>query len=1555
MAEAQQTQYPLASLQTISQARAALEARLVGIDNDLELTQAIGLLFVKRQKDLSDAFSQLQALDQQQYQQPHETLPPLLREQLAMIDKEFQEGQNGVLGLKGLIDAQLPSIEVEPPNEAPRSGNGPVLAPSALPSSSVLPAQTITKPRRHKVVVPSAPSFNDPAFPVQIQEELLNQVRYWTSQAEMKEKLNQEYDLKITEQERIIDALNKQRRIREENDERQKEDQWNLELLNQELRAQSQDLQNQLSRALHENAKIQRSLATASEQVEQLKDKEEKAAGQLELTKSRHEQDMATMRKHTTNIQREKSDLMKKVEDLNATLTIQQQKLAKKATLEAIALAQERELEEREKEERAIEAPILIQAPPRILSNDELAPSAVPSSSSEPKMASLARETSFAHQQSIISELQSKLSKEISEKENLAEAKEQLLSEKEELVKMLADREETIETMRMESAIPNIVEPTLPLSSKSSIESREQTSETLEEQDEYDYQGVHGLNAQLTRRYSNTMLDTPIVVGGLFAELAQANTSEPKDATEYKDQEVMTEPIESWIHTLPGFAPVVAPTEVSDASTQDGGKKTVESIAVGTESSMDITTSVAPKTSETPKEVVDNVTSTADHADMVKPSPQVVTVDNSTSTADLVAAAELAVKIATEAATQAAAKEAAAKATADAVAKAASEAAVAKTVSEAAVAKAVSEAAAAKAVSEAAVAKAISEAAAAKAASEAAVAKAVSEAAVEAAKPSVQLIDNATSTDPIEAAKPSIQLIDNATSTDPIEAAKPSIQLIDSATSTDHVEVAKPFTQLIDSSTSTDHVEAAKPSIQLIDSATSTDQIAAADASTATDPVSFKSTSVKEKASMTTRSSQLADINTGIPGSKSRSLESVSVNTPTVAELEVASIHLAEITGRIQNIAQDKTSEPESVERILPIAHGKDLDFDGEAPIPRTTNSEIAMDDERRHTCDLSQTMLRSSSASATLADSAIPPVPAIPKDYYTTTVTRPANPAADGPEFRVSFGSAFGDSTMDTLPYSSATAESIRMRTDIDYESELEEYSLEQSQEVPQGILSPGRPSTGPPSSLLALAAARSSMGSELADMAHDHYPTNGIIHRQYLDSTSMLDSPKAESMHQDRLLSSSSPPLTSSVMSHSSTGHMMPTGAAVISSTTRTAYTFNQSVSQVHVPSTSSHFQHITDSSGASIGRSNKYRPSPNGSISSMSTDYGGRDRERRMSVSSNYDGQGTTSTDPTMIQVITQTMIGDYLWKYTRRPTVMASVISEKRHRRYFWVHPYTKTMYWSLNNPAAEGSREQRAKSALIVAVFQITDDNVSSSNSELPNVSLLVQTSSRNLKLTAPTREKHDLWYQSLAYLLSRPSTPGGGSETPADNQTWSEVQAARGVASDTLLTIRNDKSVRKKSSFNRLHNIFGRSKEASPAGSPRGTGSGLGSGVSSTSVGGQHSTLSGMAHPQPQHSQSALSSVGSGNASVIGYPSHMAGQGSNVVGGYGTVNGGPILSSSSSPRSRLNEQMHYGAMATDDDVDIDEEDDDDDEDGVLPEHIRQCCDGKHDIGSLHHH
>ncbi|KAG0333781.1 hypothetical protein BG004_000696, partial [Podila humilis] len=798
-----------------------------------------------------------------------------------------------------------------------------------------------------------------------------------------------------------------------------------------------------------------------------------------------------------------------------------------------------------------------------------------------------------------------------------------------------------------------------------------------------------------------------------------------------------------------------------------------------------------------------------------------------------------------------------------------------------------------------------------------------------------------------------------------------------------------------------------------------TDAAAVTDASTTTDPFAVaQSTSHSEgkATALSSRNNHLTDIITGTSNIAGASLASASVHTPTITDLEVASVHLPPVLNEAQEAAQHKSQAPDVVERI------QSMDLEMETPVPRSTNSEIAIGDERRHTCDMSQSMLLASNSAistrVSLTESVIPPVPVIPKDYYGATALRPNNPSVDGIESRVSIGSAFGvKTTMETGAiqpiYADLRTESVHeVRTEHEHDSESE---IPVS--PPKVILSPGRPSTGPPSSLLARAAARASMGSELADMAREHnYPSQSVnLQHQYNSSgsDSQQESPKTGSLHPEHHLSSSLPPTTTqpSVQAYANSnngGHMMPTGAAVISSTTRTAYTFNHSTSEVHVPPTTTHttqYQHITDSSGVSIGRSNKYRPSPNGSISSMSTDYGGgRERDRRMSVSSNYDGQGNTSTDPTMIQVITQTMIGDYLWKYTRRPTVMASVISEKRHRRYFWVHPYTKTMYWSLNNPAAEGSREQRAKSALIVNVFQITDDNVHSGNSDLPNVSLLVQTSTRNLKLTAPTREKHDLWYQSLAYLLSRPSTPGGAGgagalETPSDNQTWSEVQAARGVSSDTLLTIRNDKTVRKKGSFNRLHSIFGRSKEASPVSSPRrGSGSGSahvgaassgsapGSGISTSSVGGGHQQHQIQQHPaqqqqqQQQHQQQQYSSTSSGglphsqpqhapvsaghgnaNANVVGYPSHMASQGSHVVGGYGTMNGGPILSSSSSsPRSRLNEQQHeqshYGTTVTDEDVDLeDDEDDDDDEDGVLPEHIRQCCDGKHDIGSLHHH
>lgn len=114
------TTISFAKVQTVAQARAELEARLAGINNDLQLVQTIGLFFVKREQDLKTCFEQLQQLNEQEEQQQAEDnvqdakaeagerpLPDSIREQLTALDKEFQEGEGGIVGLKRLIDAQL--------------------------------------------------------------------------------------------------------------------------------------------------------------------------------------------------------------------------------------------------------------------------------------------------------------------------------------------------------------------------------------------------------------------------------------------------------------------------------------------------------------------------------------------------------------------------------------------------------------------------------------------------------------------------------------------------------------------------------------------------------------------------------------------------------------------------------------------------------------------------------------------------------------------------------------------------------------------------------------------------------------------------------------------------------------------------------------------------------------------------------------------------------------------------------------------------------------------------------------------------------------------------------------------------------------------------------------------------------------------------------------------------------------------------------------------------------------------------------------------------------
>ena len=144
--------------------------------------------------------------------------------------------------------------------------------------------------------------------------------------------------------------------------------------------------------------------------------------------------------------------------------------------------------------------------------------------------------------------------------------------------------------------------------------------------------------------------------------------------------------------------------------------------------------------------------------------------------------------------------------------------------------------------------------------------------------------------------------------------------------------------------------------------------------------------------------------------------------------------------------------------------------------------------------------------------------------------------------------------------------------------------------------------------------------------------------------------------------------------------------------------------------------------------------------------------------------------SGTDPRMIQAITQTMIGEFLWKYTRKAG--RGEMSDNRHRRFFWVHPYTRTLYWSDRDPSTAGRAEMKAKSVAIEAVRVVTDDNPMPPG--LHRKSLVIITPGRAVKFTAATSQRHETWFNALSYLLSR--TGPDGSALDGNNLTAEDVE-----------------------------------------------------------------------------------------------------------------------------------------------------------------------------------
>ena len=159
--------------------------------------------------------------------------------------------------------------------------------------------------------------------------------------------------------------------------------------------------------------------------------------------------------------------------------------------------------------------------------------------------------------------------------------------------------------------------------------------------------------------------------------------------------------------------------------------------------------------------------------------------------------------------------------------------------------------------------------------------------------------------------------------------------------------------------------------------------------------------------------------------------------------------------------------------------------------------------------------------------------------------------------------------------------------------------------------------------------------------------------------------------------------------------------------------------------------------------------------------------------------------SGTDPRMIQAITQTMIGEFLWKYTRKAG--RGEMSSNRHKRWFWVHPYTRTLYWSDQDPHTAGRAQLKAKSVAIEAVRVVVDDNPMPPG--LHRKSLVIMTPGRSVKFTATTSQRHETWFNALSYLLLRTGADGQANDgyltaediaefNPSPNKRWTSGGAS---------------------------------------------------------------------------------------------------------------------------------------------------------------------------------
>ncbi|SPO26552.1 related to NUM1 - nuclear migration protein [Ustilago trichophora] len=332
------------------------------------------------------------------------------------------------------------------------------------------------------------------------------------------------------------------------------------------------------------------------------------------------------------------------------------------------------------------------------------------------------------------------------------------------------------------------------------------------------------------------------------------------------------------------------------------------------------------------------------------------------------------------------------------------------------------------------------------------------------------------------------------------------------------------------------------------------------------------------------------------------------------------------------------------------------------------------------------------------------------------------------------------------------------------------------------------------------------------------------------------------------------------------------------------------------------------------------------------------------------------GADATDPAIIHAITQTMIGEYMFKYTRK-SMGRGGHSDKRHRRYFWLHPYTKMLYWTISDPGGAKVSEGTSKSASIESVRVVEDSNPNPPG--LHPESIIITTASREVKISAPNRERHEAWLAALEYLVHRPTiqdaTVIASNAAPelvsdAENDptliTRSVGRRAKPRASAATLgaaSVTGSRRLSAQRSFlSRRSSDHGLRTESTP----RRRGGSIGAQSVLYPSLGKRPDVAAKAWLQQHEHDRELSISMSPSHSLRGGAVYSPSVGDAGEDSYDlldlTATQSPIRRAlaNDDPRLKTAEQML-------------EEDEPEDWDGLT--NVRACCDGKHDVGSLAHH